>query len=471
MCCTCEDQKHVAYEDTLTPEEIAYYDSVWEKLQKYVQYKDMHPKCINIGSIKGVADDKLMKLVQDELNKIEYNTFVITGIEKSKFYHKNVQLHCEICGCIKICSICSISQSAVPRCSCNFIKRGKRNTSEMYLIYMLARKMGMTCTLDANQEWKGGGHKYFWHDENGHQFKKTFEEVIHKKFWNCKKCGHKKGGDKRKITTTEFYQRCKKVGALPLPNQVFGGVSSKMWFYCIECGEPYETTLKSVIYQNQLKCKCCSGANYTTHEQYCEKLFEKHNGNIEIIEEYSNSSTKTKHKCNVCGYGESGEWKPTPNDILNGHGCPECARKKISEERKGEKNPSYNPNISEEERKNKNRYRDTPEEKQAKKETKKRDNYTCQCCKKIGCNLHSHHIYPKNLFRDLRDNETNLITLCEECHFAYHSKYGCGVDCNPYTLIDFLGWNRIFSHNIRIISGAIKLVHQFNENGQLEMQL
>ena len=47
-----------------------------------------------------------------------------------------------------------------------------------------------------------------------------------------------------------------------------------------------------------------------------------------------------------------------------------------------------------------------------------RDNYTCQCCGKKNCRLEVHHI----IFRSNggTDDESNLITLCEDCHKKVH---------------------------------------------------
>lgn len=49
----------------------------------------------------------------------------------------------------------------------------------------------------------------------------------------------------------------------------------------------------------------------------------------------------------------------------------------------------------------------------------RRDNYTCQCCSKKHVRFEVHHI----IFRSQggSDDESNLITLCKECHDAIHS--------------------------------------------------
>ena len=49
------------------------------------------------------------------------------------------------------------------------------------------------------------------------------------------------------------------------------------------------------------------------------------NDRIEVMEEYIGARTKIKHKCKICGYGNNGEWKPTPTEILSGNGCPNGA--------------------------------------------------------------------------------------------------------------------------------------------------
>ena len=57
------------------------------------------------------------------------------------------------------------------------------------------------------------------------------------------------------------------------------------------------------------------------------------------------------------------------------------------------------------------------------KQTKKRDNWTCQKCGSKGAKygdieLHAHHIVPKS--KDGADKLCNLITLCKKCHENQH---------------------------------------------------
>lgn len=54
---------------------------------------------------------------------------------------------------------------------------------------------------------------------------------------------------------------------------------------------------------------------------YVEDVLRIHGGRIIPKEPYINSATKILHECTTCNY----EWKPTPNKILLGRGCPKCS--------------------------------------------------------------------------------------------------------------------------------------------------
>ena len=55
-----------------------------------------------------------------------------------------------------------------------------------------------------------------------------------------------------------------------------------------------------------------------SHTQF---IYEMRNRNIKILEKYINTRTKLKVECNKC----ANVWKTTPDHLLRGSGCPECA--------------------------------------------------------------------------------------------------------------------------------------------------
>lgn len=83
-----------------------------------------------------------------------------------------------------------------------------------------------------------------------------------------------------------------------------------------------------------------------THEEYVIEV-NKTNPNIEVVEQYINTTTSILHRFKIDGY----EWLVRPNDILSGKGCPICGQIKKSKART-KSNKRYveelskiNPNI------------------------------------------------------------------------------------------------------------------------------
>jgi hypothetical protein len=92
-----------------------------------------------------------------------------------------------------------------------------------------------------------------------------------------------------------------------------------------------------------------------------------------------------------------------------------------------------NPNLTDEDR----AYgRNIPGYKDWVKSVYKRDNHTCQCCGSKK-KLHAHHIRDYATYSELRLELSNGITLCQNCHIAFHIKYGKGYN-NPWQLTRFI---------------------------------
>lgn len=90
----------------------------------------------------------------------------------------------------------------------------------------------------------------------------------------------------------------------------------------------------------------------------------------------------------------------------------------------GEKNPNYNPNLTDKDR-IKRRY--VSGYKEWRTSVYERDNFICQKCNisKSG-KLNAHHIESYNNNPELRIEVFNGITLCEDCHNDFHHQCGRG---------------------------------------------
>ena len=54
----------------------------------------------------------------------------------------------------------------------------------------------------------------------------------------------------------------------------------------------------------------------------------------------------------------------------------------------------------------------------------KRDDYTCRDCGQHGGKLNAHHIWPFQSYSQLKFEVSNLLTLCKQCHDAFHKAAG-----------------------------------------------
>lgn len=81
---------------------------------------------------------------------------------------------------------------------------------------------------------------------------------------------------------------------------------------------------------------------------------------------------------------------------------------------------NYNPNRNENEK-----FRDSKEYKTFVKNVLARDNYTCQCCgKKSEADMEVHHLYGYAKFPEYRIDQTQALSLCVNCHKAFHFWHG-----------------------------------------------
>jgi len=77
----------------------------------------------------------------------------------------------------------------------------------------------------------------------------------------------------------------------------------------------------------------------------------------------------------------------------------------------------------------------------------KRDNFCCQACFESKKTLHVHHIVYGSKKDPWDYDESDLITLCEECHKLWHLIFDLPYDPNHILLVVKL-WDRIETEEI-----------------------
>ena len=197
---------------------------------------------------------------------------------------------------------------------------------------------------------------------------------------------------------------------------------------CKQCGEEFKNgkkeskfcsrTCMGEFYQNQIEFKC----------EYCGKLSQDNKIHYDMKKHHYCSNeckfnalkNQIEFKCEYCGSVSS--LAVSQYNKFEHHYCSkECSN--LANAKKGENNPNWNPNKTDEEREIERSYNEYYE---WRKQIFKRDDYTCQCCRIKGGNLVAHHLNGYNWDKEHRTNELNGIVLCEECHKEFHSIYGKG---------------------------------------------
>ena len=149
----------------------------------------------------------------------------------------------------------------------------------------------------------------------------------------CKKCGHEFNGYPNNLLSGGRCPKCffdsirkshedfvKELGDNILNIDIlseYRGEKVKIKCRCKIDGYEWETVPRSLI--NGFGCPMCSGNAKYTFDSFVEKL-NSINPNISISGTYINAHTHLKCRCKLCNY----EWNATPNNLLNGKGCPCC---------------------------------------------------------------------------------------------------------------------------------------------------
>ena len=232
----------------------------------------------------------------------------------------------------------------------------------------------------------------------------------------CSKCSRKGNG---KLSEYELNKKINEKELILLSDySEYEDEKSLIKVQC-KCGEEFQTNYASIRNSNKItKCKKCIGESLRIKFRYSYKyvydFFKSKNCEL-LSKEYINVNSQLEYIAS-CGHEEITSFKTfrMSENFL----CKKCYIKSISGKNAYNWNGGYNSE--------KIAFRKTYEFKRFIKIVLKRDNYTCQCCGKIGGKLNVHHLDGYNWCEEKRTDINNGITLCEKCHNDFHDIYGRG---------------------------------------------
>lgn len=103
----------------------------------------------------------------------------------------------------------------------------------------------------------------------------------------------------------------------------FHRVHEKISCRCKKCGYIWDGIPSGLL--RGAGCPKCAGTWRKTHEEFVKQMSEI-NMDIDILEEYRGDAQKIKCQCKKC----LTQWAPTPSSLIQGHGCPKCARSRLA---------------------------------------------------------------------------------------------------------------------------------------------
>lgn len=210
------------------------------------------------------------------------------------------------------------------------------------------------------------------------------------------------------------------------PQEISYKSGKTIWLKCQEKDYhgSYETTPRN--FSEGRRCPYCAGKEVHPKDSIGQYIIDNY-GEEFLHKVWSDKNDKTPFEYTYrsckkvwwkCQDNEHDDYyRDCDSSVRYNFRCPECYNVK------GENNPNWNPNLTDEERKKRRNiegYNDFI------KEVYKRDNWTCQCCNEKGKKINAHHLNSYDWDKEHRIDINNGITLCEDCHKEFHHIYGYG---------------------------------------------
>lgn len=147
----------------------------------------------------------------------------------------------------------------------------------------------------------------------------------------CPVCGRAKAAKTRVRTNTEFIEELKAINPNITVISDYEVINERVAVRCNVCGLEWSPLAYSLLSGKGCPhCSAIKGAKKRkgvlaakSNDQFKEEV-RVINPTIEILGKYVNNKTKILARCLVCGH----EWNVVPASLINGHGCPVCARKR-----------------------------------------------------------------------------------------------------------------------------------------------
>lgn len=198
--------------------------------------------------------------------------------------------------------------------------------------------------------------------------------------------------------------------------------SDKGTYWLCNC----ECSNSSIVYTNSLKSGATESCGCLRSEKIRDINFKDISGNqygrwMVLNKNYVEKYTRywlCQCECGTEKYVNSGS-------LVSGRtrSCG-CYHAELISSWNGENSPSWNQNLTEEERNLRNNQ--SSKVKKWAYDIYKKDSFICQLCNKRGGNLNAHHLNAWNSHPDERFGIDNGVTLCTKCHTSFHKEYGYG---------------------------------------------
>ena len=127
----------------------------------------------------------------------------------------------------------------------------------------------------------------------------------------------------RRMSTDDFKEQLAAINPNIEVTGEYRGSMNPIPVYCKICGYTWSPT-PQMLTRMHTGCPQCHKVPRKNTASFISEMKLKGNPNVVVDGEYVNAKTKTDVHCTVCG----NRWQATPDKLLRGQGCPECARKK-----------------------------------------------------------------------------------------------------------------------------------------------